>query len=215
MVDETKMAFVTLTYDNDHLPEDENVSVRELQLFLKRLRKKGHKISYYACGEYGSKNYRPHYHLIMFGVSKYDKKDIEDAWSKGDIDVGTVKPQSIRYVLNYTKKAIDGRIYKGMAAPFQRMSKGIGNKISEDLKKKIFQDGYITLDGFKYSIPRYYLGKVFTEEEVEQIKAKRLLELHNSDVRNIPMFSTEYYSKQRQRERNILSKKNLRDSSRK
>ena len=76
--------FLTLTYDNDHLPKpldyitdtgERKVSPvnplekRELQLFIKRLRKKfpEQRIRYFACGEYGGKTMRPHYHLILFG----------------------------------------------------------------------------------------------------------------------------------------------------
>ena len=47
--------FITLTYDNDHLPADEAVSKNELQRFFKRLRKRlgDRLIRYYASGEYG------------------------------------------------------------------------------------------------------------------------------------------------------------------
>lgn len=80
--------FVTLTYDDDHIPmrphpdaqtgeitdkEFNSLSKRDLQLFFKRLRKKfGNGISYYACGEYGSNTIRPHYHAIIFGLKLDD-----------------------------------------------------------------------------------------------------------------------------------------------
>jgi hypothetical protein len=76
--------FITLTYDNDHLPVDASLDVRDFQLFMKRLRKHVHpkKIRFFHCGEYGendnenpnhrkqygdSKLGRPHYHAIIFG----------------------------------------------------------------------------------------------------------------------------------------------------
>ena len=57
--------FVTLTYRRKFLPEGGSLSKRDLQLFLKRLRKKDEsvKIRYYAVGEYGSQRKRAHYHL--------------------------------------------------------------------------------------------------------------------------------------------------------
>lgn len=60
--------FVTLTYNEKHLPVDNSVSRREVQLFVKRLRKAlaPVRIRFFACGEYGKKNSRPHYHLIIF-----------------------------------------------------------------------------------------------------------------------------------------------------
>ena len=77
--------FITLTYDNEHLPmkdftiiEDKiyprteewkgTLNKRDLQLFFKRLRDRIPKFSYMACGEYGSENGRPHYHAILFGA---------------------------------------------------------------------------------------------------------------------------------------------------
>lgn len=47
--------FLTLTYDDLHLPKDLSLHKEDLQNFFKRLRKAlpGVKIKYYACGEYG------------------------------------------------------------------------------------------------------------------------------------------------------------------
>lgn len=75
--------FVTLTYDNENLPENyygdpssgvpirnSTLVLRDVQLFLKRLRKaiEPEKIRFYLCGEYGTKTMRPHYHAIIFGL---------------------------------------------------------------------------------------------------------------------------------------------------
>ena len=53
--------FITLTYNNEHLPEDKSVHRSEVQNFLKRLRKKiaPRKIKTFYCGEYGDQNLRP------------------------------------------------------------------------------------------------------------------------------------------------------------
>lgn len=88
--------FVTLTYDNEHIPvnpyfesmddmEDgvclESPTLRpiDVSLFIKKLRRHldyhcpDHApISYFACGEYGDLTHRPHYHLIIFGLQLQD-----------------------------------------------------------------------------------------------------------------------------------------------
>nr|CAI9749757.1 replication initiation protein [Microvirus sp.] len=88
--------FVTLTYNDDHVPRSYyddpdtgeafqalTLRKRDLQLFFKRLRKAvvvrdgktdegSAGIRYFACGEYGSHTYRPHYHAIIFGLSLAD-----------------------------------------------------------------------------------------------------------------------------------------------
>lgn len=86
--------FVTLTYDDYHLPLNSYCDMetgvigtsstlvkRDLQLFMKRLRK-AHcakygddaLIRFFAAGEYGSQTHRPHYHAIIYGLKLDDLK---------------------------------------------------------------------------------------------------------------------------------------------
>ena len=67
--------FLTLTFSDEHLPQNLSVSKRDLQLFMKRLRKHfaPRKIRFFQCGEYGELNMRPHYHSILFNVDFPDK----------------------------------------------------------------------------------------------------------------------------------------------
>lgn len=78
--------FVTLTYNDEHLPlayavdettgearEVATLSKRDWQLFMKRLRKiTGQELRFFMCGEYGPKTYRPHYHAIIYGLKLDD-----------------------------------------------------------------------------------------------------------------------------------------------
>lgn len=118
-------SFLTLTYDDDHLPGDGSVSVRELQLFMKRLRRlfPGVKLRYFACAEYGETTFRPHYHLILFGADfradrkvysgrdsnrLYTSPTLEAAWGKGSALIGSVTPSSTSYVAGYAMKKVTG-----------------------------------------------------------------------------------------------------------
>lgn len=81
--------FVTLTYNDEHLPlanygssdtgEVCGVSAtlckRDFQLFMKRLRKMfpDQKLRFFSCGEYGPSTFRPHYHAIIFGLDLPDR----------------------------------------------------------------------------------------------------------------------------------------------
>lgn len=117
--------FLTLTYNNENLPENYSVSVREMQLFLKRLRKsiEPRKIRFFLCGEYGDKGLRPHYHLIIFGYDFPDKivwrksasgiicyrsPSLEKVWPYGNAEIGSVTAQSGGYVARYVLKKIGG-----------------------------------------------------------------------------------------------------------
>lgn len=115
--------FVTLTYDDAHLPDDESLSVRPLQLFMKRLRKANHgkKIRFFACGEYGSRFGRPHFHVCLFnhhfsdrrmfrktehGDTLCDSDELTELWSVdgeplGFASVGELTWNSAAYVARY------------------------------------------------------------------------------------------------------------------
>lgn len=76
----TDNIFLTLTYNDECLPKPLEGSKihplvkRDVQLFIKRLRRvTGQKIRYFAAGEY-SPAMRPHYHLIIFGLRLEDLK---------------------------------------------------------------------------------------------------------------------------------------------
>lgn len=71
--------FLTLTYDDAHCPVD-GVRKRHAQNFMKRLRSHflGRKIRFFLCAEYGSHTERPHYHAILFGVSRQELQSLCD-----------------------------------------------------------------------------------------------------------------------------------------
>lgn len=178
-------AFVTLTYNQEHVPLTANkfmtLKKRDVQLFFKRLRKLNNtKIKYYVAGEYGSHFNRPHYHIIMFNA---DISTIEQAWkcdSKpiGTIHVGSVSGASIGYTLKYISKPskIPMHANDDRQKEFSLMSKGLGaNYITEKSiqwhKQKLSERFYVPLlDGKKASLPRYYKQKMYSESELEKIK---------------------------------------------
>lgn len=116
--------FITLTYDQEHLPGTGTLVLEHFQKFMKRLRKrfKHQKIRFYHAGEYGTEFGRPHYHAILFGLDFHDKKlwkkvnDIplftseilKNIWGKGFTSVGTVTFESAAYVARYIMKKVTG-----------------------------------------------------------------------------------------------------------
>lgn len=117
--------FITLTYDNEHLPADGSLKKEHYQKFMKRLRKhfKNQKIRYYHCGEYGEKHFRPHYHAILFGIDFYDKQyfngqgenslyispTLNKLWRFGFSTIGSVTFESAAYVARYIMKKVNGK----------------------------------------------------------------------------------------------------------
>jgi len=121
--------FVTLTYDPVHLPPGGGLRRRDVQLFLKKLRKasvkeRGRSFRFYGCGEYGDATGRPHYHLLFFDLSFADaqfwrtssgglpvfrSEALEAIWKLGLCEVGSVTFESAAYVARYCLKKVNGK----------------------------------------------------------------------------------------------------------
>lgn len=173
--DSVSAHFVTLTYeDSPRSYNGWNTCIKsDLQNYFKRLRKHEHgnqNIKYYAASEYGEKNHRPHYHAIVFNTLNED--NIRRAWqldrqSIGNVVVGTVTNESIRYVTGYIGKRIgipwsddDDRLRE-----FSLMSKNLGNYYVQKASQFHLNTscGYTQLGKIKYTLPRYYKNKIFGE----------------------------------------------------
>ena len=76
--------FLTLTYDDVHLPRFGQLVKRDLQLFFKRLRKYTGRFRYVATGEYGELNRRPHFHCAIFGLDFSDDRILYSQSIRGD-----------------------------------------------------------------------------------------------------------------------------------
>ena len=116
--------FVTITYDNDHLPAGGSLKPEDVTKYLKRLRRHLGRLRYVLTGEYGEQTLRPHYHAITFGLELPDLKladyvsqsgepqwtseTADRIWGKGKVIFGTVTPKSAAYVARYAMKKQTG-----------------------------------------------------------------------------------------------------------
>jgi len=174
-------SFLTLTYDNENLPEKGSLNKRDYVLFLKRLRKNlGIKFRYYVAGEYGDKKGRPHYHICVFGwvpkdlymyeysqktkIPVYRSPELEKIWGKGRVIVGQVTLESAAYVARYCLKKTEGSKYEkykilgekeGEFVAMSRMP-GLGYKWIEQYKSDVYPHDYVEYKGKKSKPPRYY-----------------------------------------------------------
>lgn len=181
------MCFITLTYSNDEQTFG-NLDKTHLQLFIKRLRKKYKKpITYYAIGEYGGKTFRPHYHIILFGVSHLDVVKIENTWASlgenfGFVYVGNVTVRSISYVAKYHVNRT--KYPAGLVPSFCLMSKGVGKTYVDRMKryhKSDLKRNYYNDFSIKRKLPRYYADKIYNRIEKDKIKANNEMSQSNMD----------------------------------
>lgn len=180
--------FLTLTYDDDNLPSDGSLVPTDLQLFHKRLhnrllRRSATGIRYYACGEYGDDNNRPHYHSLIFsysfpnqtkfkttktGETLYTAPDLDELWPYGLAVIGAVTFESAQYVAGYINKKITGPKaedhYQGRIPEYSVMSRrpGIGlNWLKKHLDQTYTTDS-VLFRGKLMKPPKYY-DKKFAE----------------------------------------------------
>lgn len=153
-------SFVTLTYNDENIPDGFNLKPEDVTKFFKRLRKNtGQELRYYYCGEYGEQKGRPHYHIALFGIGEHQKKEIEKAWSIKDnpigiVRIGSLTKASMRYISGYIMKGANKYVdlskakdrkfadkvnlhLNGRRPEFQRMSRnpGLGAKAIERVAK--------------------------------------------------------------------------------
>ena len=106
-----KASFVTLTYNDENLPEDGNLSKRDCKYWLNNLRRrKKTNIRYFLAGEYGDDNFRPHYHAAIFGVDETEIEAIDKSWrnknkeSKGFTSAFQLNKFTAQYICKYAIK---------------------------------------------------------------------------------------------------------------
>lgn len=186
--------FITLTYDESHLPPGGTLVKADLRDFWKRLRHGGQPVRYFACGEYGERLSRPHYHLLVFGyvppdlvVSKqlhgdelrYSSKELEATWGKGLVDIRPFSPAAAQYVTNYVRKKSSSEAhYQGRLPEFQVMSRrpGIGSGFVSKFLTDVYPDGFVTRKGgSRRRAPRYYdlVCEKVAPRMFRQVKRKR------------------------------------------
>lgn len=118
--------FITLTYDNAHLPQGGTLVKKHFQDFMKRLRKPygPGAIRYFHCGEYGEITKRPHYHACLFGTefiedkrfhtrnaqgdTIYTSERLESTWGMGFCTIGNFTFETAAYVARYILKKVSG-----------------------------------------------------------------------------------------------------------
>lgn len=124
--------FITLTYDNEHMPDGATLYYPHYVAFMRRLRKyikrrcAADKVRFYMCGEYGSQTKRPHYHACLFGYDFADKlyfkktatgpvytsRALAHLWPMGSHLIGSVTFESAAYVARYCVDKVTGDLAK-------------------------------------------------------------------------------------------------------
>lgn len=189
--------FVTLTYDDEHLPASGGLDPQHLVDFRRRLQRRVGKFRYFACGEYGEETVRPHYHAVLFGVDLYDRTryvrsgppvwtsaTLERAWKQGRCEVSAYSFAAGAYVAGYVTKKLRRGVERvntdtGEILPreFTRMSKhpAIGKEWFLKYWKDVYPRDFVVANGKEVKPPRYYdkLLENMNPEMAMEVRLKR------------------------------------------
>lgn len=166
--------FLTLTYDDEHLPSHLLVK-HPFQRFLKRLREKTKKkISYIVSHEYGSQFFRPHHHAIIFGYDPltqnflrntksghplFTSPEISELWQNGFHSIGQANEKTAYYIASYALKGASKEIYLPNGE-FVTVSDSFDCSKRPGIGLNFLKKNYKQLVASKTILPRYYQKKL-------------------------------------------------------
>lgn len=173
-----RSAFVTFTYDENHLYYKGNglfpsLYREDIHKYIDSLRHRVKKIpvlpygcikdfKYLAVGEYGDTFHRPHYHVLFFGLDFKDMQNIFcSSWSKGYVKVLPLMSGGVRYVLDYMFKSLKGDYankydVQNIERPFFSVSPKFGYDFFFANKDSIIEHGFIKMGSRRVPVPTYY-----------------------------------------------------------
>lgn len=129
---------------------------------------------YYACGEYGERYGRPHYHFIIFNLHPDCIAHLAPTWSKGFLKIEPVKSLSkvANYVSGYVIKAFT-KAHTLKLRPFSIMSKRpyIGHSYVSRMKDYHLRlnQPYLDLGKFKQRLPKIFKRKIWLTEQPDPL----------------------------------------------
>lgn len=203
----THVTWFCLTYNDKFLPREYmdpetgqffehkigTLAPDDTRLFINRLRWKlpSGSLRFFLCGEYGEERWRPHYHIIFFGLAPEQEYLVRSAWidpltkeSLGDVSLDATDLNAFiaQYTVGYTVKKMtnskDERL-EGRYPEFIRHSQGIARDAVPFLVEALggvsglsyincFQDvpRQIRFDGKNWPIDRYLREKILDQLQI-------------------------------------------------
>lgn len=159
--------FCTFTYAPEFLPSDNELSIDEVQHYVRRLKKflpEGVKMKYVFCGEHGELYGRAHYHANLFFTDFVPDSVIAKAWKKGIVDIREPSLQRFGYVAKYSVKQLGDNSDNWLQQPFVLISNSLGFYFLEkhgDFIRKNYINSWLNASGYPVLLPRIYMERLF------------------------------------------------------
>lgn len=177
--------FLTLTYDETHLPQSREIALNDFRAFIKKIRRRqGYEnVRFYAVTENGSQTGRLHWHCLLFGfdptlMDKPVNKYFDNIWCKGFNCTEYCTAKVFTYVSKYVTKDLDtfknDTSWKTISIASKRPSLGMMFFSVKKWRDYLHntQDFRFNIDGYRYSLPRYFREKLLSELDLFFSKTK-------------------------------------------
>lgn len=222
----TSCYFVTCTYADEHLPRTASglptLSVRDHQLFMKRLRKVSlnTNLRFFMCGEYGSNFDRPHFHYVFFNLCHdymtgavlvqtdpdvYRSSQLEDVWQKGHVQIGPINPGGMSYVAKYCQWREEGDISLydvEQVKPFCIMSRRPA--IGANYLDKDWRQPFMYREGHLVPVPRYYRDKMQLDKDYSFLYERpEAIKLSMREFKDKMFYEKLYFNDQKSRKKDL------------
>lgn len=165
-------------------------SKRDIDRFIKYLRKNRPGLRFFLVSEYGGEGHRSHYHMILIlpcegylGTLEDIRSLIDKVWQRGRTQVVNVTDGRLHYITKYALKDSDqfgSAPRTSPLYPFRRISTatGLGRKYmeSERIRRFHINDNehfrlYVNYGGDRrLRLPRYFKDRIFDDDMRERIR---------------------------------------------
>lgn len=232
----TNCHFITLTYADKYLPDHADLKYEHLRDFFKRARHlfqgelsptsrrpTRHVVTpsspafrYFACGEYGDKTMRPHYHFCAYDFKIPDlrffkqtktgpyfiSQALADCWQHGHVITCPLDWASAQYVSGYVTKKMNVHEGVRLISPanedeeaeyytIQRafQSKGLGLRWYQEHQKEVWDlDACLYSNKYLTKVPRYYFKQL---QDTDPERAEEVLIKRYEKFKDRPVLDTE------------------------
>lgn len=226
-------AYITVTYDDEHLPPGHSLVYRDFQLFMKRARKHfaPAQIRFYMSGEYGEKTNRPHYHALLFnanfkdrkyfrtmpsGAKLYTSETLDKLWGKGHTTIGAVTFESAAYVARYVMKKITGlgiKTYKKIDQETGEITNEIGHQGQHNTNSETYCENRLAGKKIEFSnmSRRPGIGEPWIEKYKSDVYPHGMVVINGHEVRP-PKYYDRWYKKRNPRRHAAMIDKRLQEA---
>jgi hypothetical protein len=184
--------FVTLTYDDDHVPEvldreDGKGFANRAAKYLQR--KHGRKLRMVMVGDYGALSGRPHWHAVVIGFdfcetgikvalgrddrsARYVHTALDDLWRFGMVDVRPIARERVVYTAMHKVKCVMAGEKRPIPRPLVPRRPGLGFGWCESFVGDSMK-GFVTLDGIKFPVPSAYMRREEFYDDFADLRESR------------------------------------------